>query len=468
MSKHVAIFEELVQPGKWFRFPQALVAVCKGDHATALLLAYLLAKQGYHGPWFWCPVSKIEEDLCMNLDKRCRSQKKLKSLGLLEVKKEKGRIPTRNLYRVDTEQVVELVLASTAKVGQNDTGADCKSASSTPCESAKSIELADLRGLSERQDRENRELSGVSQGRLSPPMSEHPTDTSGQYEIEKGDRMFFNDLAPPQGNEAHLALATRLRDAVRQRWQGSAKAPSLAKWAKDFAKLERQQNFSRILAVFEWYLDHMGDEFVPVVKSASSFYAKWDGLVAAYDRDPKNTPVSPLAMKIVTKLDEQGHTWPKGARERLPHAVDKWLDWVEETKSRVSEWQAVELPAMWDKYGYHVSSAIVRPMWALMYGRLIHANRAVAEVHHALAKPEAFVLLWFRQYHRKVSGWADWSGRFENPSLTDLKKLPNYARKANAFDHLIEQLTTNEDTPQPPTRADLARYNATKRPLPKA
>lgn len=280
--------------------------------------------------------------------------------------------------------------------------------------------------------------------------------------------MFFNDLAPPQGNEAHLALATRLRDAVRQRWQGSAKAPSLAKWAKDFAKLERQQNFSRILAVFEWYLDHMGDEFVPVVKSASSFYTKWDALVAAYDRDPKNTPVSPLAMKIVTKLDDQGHTWPKGARERLPHAVDKWLDWVEETKSRVSEWQAVELPAMWDKYGYHVSSAIVRPMWALMYGRLIHANRAVAEVHHALAKPEAFVLLWFRQYHRKVSGWADWSGRFENPSLTDLKKLPNYARKANAFDHLIEQLTTNEDTPQPPTMADLARYNATKRPLPKA
>ena len=281
--------------------------------------------------------------------------------------------------------------------------------------------------------------------------------------------MFFNDLAPPQGNEAHLALATRLRDAVRQRWQGSAKAPSMAKWAKEFAKLERQQNFSRILSVFEWYLDHMGDEFVPVVKSASSFYTKWEALVAAYDRDPKNTPVSPLARKIVTKLDEQGLVWPKGARERLPHAVDNWLNWVAETKSRVDQWQAVELPAMWEKYGYHIRAGDgPRPMWSIMYARLIHANRAVPEVHHALAKPEAFVLLWFRQYHRKVSGWADWSGRFENPHFGDLKKLSSYARRANQFDHLIALLTEQGETPQPPTKADLAKYNATKRPLPKA
>ena len=107
-------------------------------------------------------------------------------------------------------------------------------------------------------------------------------------------------------------------------------------------------------------------------------------------------------------------------------------------------------------------------MWSIMYARLIYANRAVPEVHHALAKPEAFVLLWFRQYHRKVAAWADWSGHFENPHFGDLKKLSNYARRANQFDHLIAFLTKQDELPEPPTEADLSKYNATKRPLPKA
>lgn len=103
MSKN--IINELLAGGAWCRFPFFFIDMT-GKFKLAVILAYLLNKQYMHGEWFHCLREDMERELYIEVARGLRSSiNQLKKLGLLSVRKEKGRIPTRNQYRVNVDAI---------------------------------------------------------------------------------------------------------------------------------------------------------------------------------------------------------------------------------------------------------------------------------------------------------------------------------------------------------------------------
>ena len=86
--------------------------------------------------------------------------------------------------------------------------------------------------------------------------------------------------------DKYLALATKLSEIIQTKKNIKHTKSQIQAWAKQFARLERENKvqYERQMAAMRWYEEHIGEPYVPVIESGSSFREKFINLEAAITR----------------------------------------------------------------------------------------------------------------------------------------------------------------------------------------
>lgn len=230
----------------------------------------------------------------------------------------------------------------------------------------------------------------------------------------------------PPVEKIHHKRARKLHQAVKE--QGLLMAPfNQNKWANDFKRLENKilnktkKNVptSEIDRTLSWYISKLGDRFLPVCSSASSFYIRFWDIFSSKEKDgPFCEKISPLAKQIVKELTDVWDYphWPGVSREQMPAAVQLSLDAYSE---------------FFDKACIQIKKVISKCKRTGGMGNNIleHKNReterfaqyldeigprslgCLPDPGFPLTHPDAFVKRWFGDlYHLRVD-WDKWDGK---------------------------------------------------------
>ena len=86
--------------------------------------------------------------------------------------------------------------------------------------------------------------------------------------------------------DKYLALATKLSEIIQTKKNVKHTKSQIQAWTKQFARLERENKvqYERQMAAMRWYEEHIGEPYVPVIQSGSSFREKFMNLEAAITR----------------------------------------------------------------------------------------------------------------------------------------------------------------------------------------
>ena len=86
--------------------------------------------------------------------------------------------------------------------------------------------------------------------------------------------------------DKYLALATKLSEIIQTKKNIKHTKSQIQAWSKEFARLERKNKvqYERQMAAMQWYEEHIGDPYTPVIESGTSFRNKFIKLEAAIVR----------------------------------------------------------------------------------------------------------------------------------------------------------------------------------------
>ena len=86
--------------------------------------------------------------------------------------------------------------------------------------------------------------------------------------------------------DKYLALATKLSEIIQTKKNIKHTKSQIQAWAKEFAGLERvnKVQYERQMTAMRWYEEHIGEPYVPVIESGSSFRKKFINLEEAIVR----------------------------------------------------------------------------------------------------------------------------------------------------------------------------------------
>lgn len=209
------------------------------------------------------------------------------------------------------------------------------------------------------------------------------------------DFMGFVDMPKPNISPFNLKCSHRLADVVRK--QRKVMRPIYPKvWARDFAKLRSVDGLKKkhIRKVLDWYLLHLGEEYIPQAYSAKGFREKFEAIERAMLRDQKRNPqltISDLAKEIAGNC--RNVNWPKGSDAKLPIAVQLSLDNFVKLHKAHSEY-GKELEKLSRNKSANISLC---SFWMTMS----------TELHNA----KSFIMRWFTIYiHKRRAKWKDWNG----------------------------------------------------------
>ncbi len=121
-------------------------------------------------------------------------------------------------------------------------------------------------------------------------------------EAQQPERAAPASVKPPPAPRA-LEQAATLRDAVRRRWPQAAVPQSLVAWAREIERLKAPP--AQVAELLAWLVDPLrdADRYVPEVRCARSFRAKWNALVAARARSQRGPPKSGAQERYERILD---------------------------------------------------------------------------------------------------------------------------------------------------------------------
>ena len=203
-----------------------------------------------------------------------------------------------------------------------------------------------------------------------------------------------------------IEQATTLRDAVAAHLGPSH--PFLLKarvnqWAGHIEKLTTQDKIpaTQVADVLAWYVDHIGQQYVPQAFAGESFRKKFPLIAFQADKDPAGVEVSPAANLVVESL-RMGN-WPKGSAAQLPAAVQTSMDRYAVWRKRVGTFTKHELAE--DK---KLKPSKTGPdVLVKRRGPWGGAGRRILDSYGA---PAAFIQAWFEVVERRVANWPDWNG----------------------------------------------------------
>ena len=118
--------------------------------------------------------------------------------------------------------------------------------------------------------------------------SHSPTSASSGGESEGKTPSSSNNGLEPE----YLDLATRLAGIIQSQKQIKVSKQRLKSWGKEIRKLRRMDgvDVERISQALDWYGQHIGEQFVPVIESGKAFRDKFLRLEDAMKREARAGP----------------------------------------------------------------------------------------------------------------------------------------------------------------------------------
>lgn len=132
---------------------------------------------------------------------------------------------------------------------------------------------------------------------------------------------------PPKEQNQFIPLAQNLAEIIQTKKNIKHPPKQISSWACEFQRLEKTNGVSiqRMQTCLDWYAEHIGEPFTPVIESGRSFRDKFMRLEDAVQRSKQTYPAP----------KQQGVTQGSGLRVAVPLKKGKEYNW--DTK----EWEDV-------------------------------------------------------------------------------------------------------------------------------
>lgn len=124
---------------------------------------------------------------------------------------------------------------------------------------------------------------------------------------------------PPKEQNQFIPLAQNLADIIQTKKKIRHTPKQISSWACEFQRLEKSGGVSvqRMQTCLDWYAEHIGEPFTPVIESGRSFRDKFLRLEDAVERSKRPSPPP----------KQQGVTQGSGLRVAVPLKKGKEYNW---------------------------------------------------------------------------------------------------------------------------------------------
>ncbi len=240
------------------------------------------------------------------------------------------------------------------------------------------------------------------------------------------------DTSEKHGQEKQWAAT--LYGALKQAHKINTK--NLSKWYQSFRLLKNQdkQTEQQITKALDFFVEHMDDEYVPVILNARQFRDKFSQIVKMMDNDLTSVQLSKDGQKLLESLS--GLSWPKGTSDQLPAIIQKSLNNYIVFKKKIDDLaDAISVTKKEVKDDqYYKDQAVYR---------FVQALRATY-----LTSPLIVIHAWMLGVHTSIN-WDGWAGSLYRMEFReDSKRLEKightwaqeYCHDTKRWDWLMEHL----------------------------
>lgn len=222
--------------------------------------------------------------------------------------------------------------------------------------------------------------------------------------------------------------ALRLRKTVVAKTKANGRWKH-SKWADEFRMLRETVNNDRIRVdnALEWYLDHIGDKYVPVALCARTFRDKFFKIESQMEKDTATTmatvTVSPEAQAIADRLTGQS-LWPKVSKQEVAKGTQLTLD---RTRALITQLSRVRDANPGSEIAGFINH--IRGMQYVTPNNLTH--KLMLLVYHSIKNWQAWSGDLFRQL---------WDGTLTHKYLNGLGQTwaKEYSHNPNLWHKLVE------------------------------
>lgn len=279
---------------------------------------------------------------------------------------------------------------------------------------------------------------------------------------------FITNTAQPEPCDE--TWSTALKDQVIKRGLVQGRKISPKKWVDEFRLLRAEVgDNTRIDKVMEWYLNHIGDQFVPEAFSGKAFRAKFLQIERAMKKDEKRNPNIPIedSSKELIKWVGRLH-WRNGSEKQLPIVVQLSLNnWQQFSTTVTKLYRVLEQK-------HHTHQKRLPAAIATVKGSA--RNRAIAELRAQtgysieqaavyqfikavvipnLGSKQHFIENWMKKVWHDVKKWKKWSGDLTQFTFAPDHKLfssmgydwaTKYGNNASLWNRFMEELNNASRT----------------------
>jgi len=286
MNTAAAVLKQLMQPGNWISFPLKFLSVMSANEAVILgeLINQWKITSGDGDDGFAYSQKAVEARTFMDKHAQGRALKKLKKAGYIETFQ--AGFPKRRMFIICWEALAEILAENpvAAEVQQPEIQLQRKCSVSRSGNAATDAAETQQHTTLPRSIRRTVIRTSPLKERTTPPSASLFDSIDGETDV------------PPEKDGADR-LAERLCEVLLKK-RKLMRAANLKKWSATLRRFlstfKDPESVRRFDEVFNWYLEHVGDEFVPLALSATSFEEKFVRIEAAMRRS-KNDAARPTA-----------------------------------------------------------------------------------------------------------------------------------------------------------------------------
>lgn len=166
-----------------------------------------------------------------------------------------------------------------------------------------------------------------SDSEISKPISNGSIKRTIPPRSQRQEVTQIRKTVPPKEQNQFIPLAQNLADIIQTKKNIKHPPKQISSWACEFQRLEKTNGVSvqRMQSCLNWYAEHIGEPYTPVIESGKSFRDKFLRLEDAVQRSKQTYPAP----------KQQGVTQGSGLRVAVPLKKGKEYNW--DTK----EWEDV-------------------------------------------------------------------------------------------------------------------------------
>lgn len=356
--------------------PRRLLYIMGWDEAA--VVAYFVHKWKLNGgkQWFFCSTEELMEECCLSKGDHDIVMRKLVRKY---VRSEKRGLPSKRVIRIDVDKVDEEVQYHLKLNGHKKTKKQVKG---PVCDNLLDQSSKDP-------------ITLLFHNKVNIKQS-----TISKRSTSENDNEFIShkNKNKVRHQDVDLARAEALAKGLSRR-NKILVSYSTKRWANEFAKLRDKDGIENetISSVLNWYIENIGEKYIPQAYSAKAFRSKFPRLA---ERAEKTKPVVVCEeVKELARQLQMYHEWPKGTKGDVPEALqicyNNYIIFWDKLKSNIKKLNKTNFPK---------TKKSQRDRLRSYYQYLLKA----------MPNNLKFAEQWMMHVNAMICGWDKWQGELKS------------------------------------------------------